>query len=85
MQVIALAGSTNKTSVESHVRLIRTTSAGVQETRVRLDEIEKGKQPDVTLEPNDVIYVPFSWAKNIAMSGASIAAATAGAAVYAVP
>jgi polysaccharide biosynthesis/export protein len=84
LQAISMAGSANKTSVKSHVRLIRTTSTGTVELPVHLDAIEKGKQPDITLQANDVLYVPFSWLKNTAMNASSIAASTAGAAVYVV-
>ena len=84
LQVIAMAGSANKTSVQSHVRLIRTTDHGQVELPVRLDQMEKGKQPPLMLQANDIVYVPFSWMKNVAMSSASIAASTAGAAVYVV-
>ena len=85
LQVIALAGSANKTAVQSHVRLIRTTEHGPVELPVHLDAIQKGKQADIALQPNDILYVPFSWMKNVAMSSSSIGAATAGAAVYAIP
>jgi polysaccharide biosynthesis/export protein len=84
LQVIAMAGSANKTSVQSHVRLIRTTDRGQVELPVRLDKMEKGKQPPLMLQANDIVYVPFSWMKNVAMSSANIAASTAGAAVYVV-
>jgi polysaccharide biosynthesis/export protein len=85
LQVIALAGSANKTAVQSHVRLIRTTEHGPVELPVHLDAIQKGKQADIALQPNDILYVPFSWMRNVAMSSSSIGAATAGAAVYAIP
>jgi polysaccharide export outer membrane protein len=86
LQAIALAGSGNKTAVKSHVRLIRTTAQGQTETTpIHLDAIEKGKLADIPLQPNDVIFVPFSWLKNAAMSSGQIAASTAGAAVYLVP
>jgi polysaccharide biosynthesis/export protein len=85
LQVIALAGSATKTAVQSHIRLIRTTDHGSVEMPVRLDAIQKGKQADIALQPNDILYVPFSWMKNVAMSSSSIGAATAGAAVYAIP
>lgn len=85
LQAIARAGSANKTSVQSKVRLIRNTDHGEKEMPIRLDAMEKGKIPDIELQPNDIVYVPFSWMKNIAMSGSSIAASTAGAAVYAIP
>jgi polysaccharide export outer membrane protein len=84
LQVIAMAGSASKTAVQSHVRLIRTTGNGEVETPVHLDAIQKGKQPDIMLQANDILYVPFSWMKNVAMNGTQIAASTAGAAVYVV-
>jgi polysaccharide export outer membrane protein len=84
LQVIAMAGSANKTSKQSHVRLIRTTDQGQVEMPVRLDQMEKGKQPPLMLQANDIVYVPFSWMKNVAMSTANIAASTAGAAIYVV-
>jgi polysaccharide export outer membrane protein len=84
LQVIAMAGSANKTAVQGHVRLIRTTGKGEVETPVHLDAIQKGKQPDIMLQANDILYVPFSWMKNVAMNGTQIAASTAGAAVYVV-
>ena len=84
LQVIALAGSATKTAVQSHIRLIRTTDHGSVEMPVRLDAIQKGKQADIALQPNDILYVPFSWMKNVAMSSSSIAATTAGAAIYVV-
>jgi polysaccharide export outer membrane protein len=68
LQAIAMAGSANKTAVQSKVRLIRTTA--------------QGKQPDIMLQPNDVVYVPFSWMRNVAVSSSSLGASTAGAAVY---
>jgi polysaccharide export outer membrane protein len=85
LQAIARAGSANKTSVPSKVRLIRDTGDGTKETRIHLDAMEKGKIPDIDLQANDIIFVPFSWMKNVAMSGSTIAASTAGAAIYAIP
>jgi polysaccharide biosynthesis/export protein len=82
MQVIAMAGSANKTSMQSRVRLIRKTDHGEVELPVRLDLIEKGKQPDIMLQSNDIIYVPFSWMKNVAIGSSSIGASTASAAMY---
>ncbi len=82
LQAISMAGSVNKTAVQSHVRLIRTLGETRVELPVHLDAIEKGKQADIALQPNDVLYIPFSWMKNIALSSSSIAAGTASAAVY---
>jgi polysaccharide export outer membrane protein len=82
MQAIATAGSANKTSVQSHVRLIRPTPDGTKEQQVNLNDIQKGKEPDIALQADDIVYVPFSWVKNAAMSASTIAASTASAAIY---
>jgi len=82
LQAIAMAGSANKTSVTSHIRLIRRSDEGEKDISVPLSDIQKGKKPDITLQANDVLYVPFSWMKNMAMSAANIAAATGSAAIY---
>ena len=82
LQAIAMAGSANKTAVQSRARLIRKTPEGQQEIKVQLADIEKGKQPDLVLQPDDILYVPFSWLKNVALSASSIAASTSGAAIY---
>jgi polysaccharide export outer membrane protein len=84
LQAIAMAGSANKTSVKSRVRLIRKNSQGQEEIPIQLGAMEKGKQPDLTLQADDVLYVPFSWMKNMAVSASSIAASTSSAAIYAI-
>jgi polysaccharide export outer membrane protein len=85
LQAIARAGSANKTSKQSKVRLIRVTEQGKQEIPIHLDAMEKGKIPDMDLQANDIIFVPFSWMKNMAMSSSQIAASTANAAIFAIP
>lgn len=83
LQLVAMAGSTNKTS-KTNLRLIRKSDDGdQQEVPIHLAEIQKGKQPDIFLRQGDILYVPFSWMKNTAMNAASIAASTSGAAIYA--
>jgi polysaccharide export outer membrane protein len=77
-----MAGSASKTSAPSRARLIRKTPNGVSETALHLDQIEKGKREDVELRADDIVYVPFSYMKNLAVNSASIAASTAGAAMY---
>lgn len=84
LEAIASAGALNKTAKADKTRLIRKTSAGgVTEIDLQLSSIERGKISDIPLQPNDVIYVPFSWMKNMALSASNIAASTSGAAIYA--
>ena len=82
LQLVAMAGSTNKTS-KSTLRLIRKSADGQQkEIPVQLAAIQKGKQPDIPLQQGDIVYVPFSWMKNTAMTSSSIVSSTASAAIF---
>ncbi|AXC10907.1 Capsule polysaccharide export protein [Acidisarcina polymorpha] len=85
LQMLALAGGTPPTARPAAARLIRRTADGYTETHIQLSDMQKGKIPDIMLEPEDILYVPFSYLKNIAVSGSSILAGASSAAVYAVP
>jgi polysaccharide export outer membrane protein len=50
---------------------------------VRLQDIERGKKPDLQLEADDVLYAPFSMAKNVVLGASSILSSTSSAAIYA--
>ena len=64
LQAIASASGINKTAAESQTRLIRTLSNGdFQDLKVGLKRIERGKEADIPLQANDVVYVPFSLAQ----------------------
>jgi len=85
LRSIAMAGGSNKTAAEGRARLIRQASGGYSEQVLHLKDMEKGKIADMQLLPNDVIYVPFSYAKNLAVGGSSIAASAASALIYTHP
>lgn len=85
LQALALAGAPNKTAVISRAKLIRKTANGPQEVPVAIAAIQKGKKPDVPMQADDVLFVPFSFMKNIALNGTQIASSAATAAVYARP
>jgi polysaccharide export outer membrane protein len=86
LQAVALAGGTAPSAVPSHARLIRKApEGGFQEIALNFSAMQKGKLPDLVLEPDDVIYMPFSYLRNIASTSSGIVASAAGAAVYAVP
>jgi polysaccharide biosynthesis/export protein len=86
LEAVALAGGTAKSAVPSHAKLIRRKPEGqYQEIAVNFSQMQKGKAPDITLEPDDVLYIPFSYLRNIASTSSGIAASTASAAIYAVP
>jgi polysaccharide export outer membrane protein len=80
--LVARAGGTNHSAVPSQAKLIHKTDHGYETTPLPLSDIQKGKRPDLQLQANDVIYVPFSYLRNIAMQGAGIAGSVATASIY---
>jgi polysaccharide export outer membrane protein len=78
LQAIALAGGTNRTAKMGGVRIIRKTPAGMTETRVQLKKMLEAKAPDITLQADDILFVPVSGARVAAArtAEAAISAAT---------
>jgi polysaccharide export outer membrane protein len=86
LQALARAGGVSRTAKQGHAKLLRKDATGYHETQLSLGEIQKGKRQDIALAPGDVLYVPFSYAKNIAVSGSSgIISSVSSAAVYSMP
>lgn len=87
LQGLALAGGVTRAAKQGHAHLIRKKAdGGFSDTELSVADIQRGKQADLALLPGDVLYLPFSFARNLATTGASsIAASTAGAAIYAIP
>lgn len=83
LQAIAMANGVNRTADEKRARVIHNINGDYSEEDLTLREIEKGDAPDRLLQPNDVIYIPFSFAKNLALGTNSIMASTASALIYA--
>ena len=84
LEALALASGVMKTASEQNTRLLHRVNGNVMEQKLPLKEMEQGKKPDMQLQANDVIYVPFSMAKNVALGATSIVASASSAAVYAV-
>jgi polysaccharide export outer membrane protein len=82
LQAVALAGYANHTASVGKSRLVRETDDGVEEIDLQLGQIQKGKKPDVALLPDDVVYIPFSFMRNIGINGQGILASAASAAIY---
>ena len=83
LQAIALAGYANHTAAVGKSKLVRTTPTGVQEIDLEVGAMQKGKKADVALLPDDVVYIPFSFLRNIGVNGQGILASAASAAIYA--
>jgi polysaccharide export outer membrane protein len=87
LQAIATAGGLTKTAKQGSARLIRKAANGTYSDReISVGDLQQGRIPDIGMLPGDVLYVPFSYARNLAVMGAgSIAASATSAAVYAMP
>jgi polysaccharide biosynthesis/export protein len=82
LQAIALAGYANHTAAIGKSKLVRETPNGVQEIDLPVGAMQKGKMPDVALLPDDVVYIPFSFMRNIGINGQGILASATSAAIY---
>jgi polysaccharide export outer membrane protein len=85
LQALALAGGTNRTAKLGDARIIRKTPAGMTETKIEIKKMLEAKSPDVTLQADDILFVPISAAKIAAARTAEAAMAMATAvSIYAV-
>jgi polysaccharide export outer membrane protein len=83
LQAVATAGGTSHTAVPNGARLIRRVNGDNYENiPLQLSSMQKGKVADITLHPNDVIYVPFSYMKNAALGLTGIISSATSAAIY---
>lgn len=87
LQALAIAGGLTKSAKLGHTRLLRTEPNGTHsDQQLSVGDLQTGKTPDIALLPGDVLYVPFSFARNTAnMGAAGIASAAAAAAIYTIP
>lgn len=73
LQALALAGGTNHTAKMGGARIIHKTPTGMTETKVQLKKMLEAKSPDITLQADDILFVPVSGAKIAAARGAEAA------------
>jgi polysaccharide biosynthesis/export protein len=82
LEAISLAGYANHSAAVGKSKLVRKTPTGVEQIDLPVGAMQKGKAPDVALLPDDVVYVPFSFLRNVAVNGSSILASATSAAIY---
>jgi polysaccharide export outer membrane protein len=85
LQAIALAGGPNHTAKLGASRIIHKGPTGMIETRIQVQKMLEAKIPDVTLQADDILFIPVSGARVFAGRSfeAAMAAATA-VGIYAV-
>jgi polysaccharide export outer membrane protein len=83
LQAVAFAGGTPPTAVPSHARLVRKKPDGTYESRnIQLSSMQKGHKPDFLLQPDDIVYVPYSYLRNIGVNLSGLLAAATSSAIY---
>jgi polysaccharide export outer membrane protein len=60
LQALALAGGTNRTAKMGAARIIRKGPTGMTETKVPLKKMLEARAPDITLQADDILFVPLS-------------------------
>lgn len=84
LQAVANAGGAAHTAATSHARLIRRVNGdNYKEIPINISAMQKGKLPDMAMEQNDIVYVPFDFIKNAALGITGIVAAGTSAVIYA--
>jgi polysaccharide biosynthesis/export protein len=84
LEALSMAGGAERTAKLGHTRLLRKVDHS--DTQISLGDIQKGKKPDFPMAPGDILYVPFSYAKNLLInSSGGITGAASAAAIYAAP
>jgi len=67
LQALALAGGTNKTAKLGNARILRKgPNGGVTETKVEIKKMLEAKAPDVSLQADDILFVPISGGRVLA-------------------
>jgi polysaccharide export outer membrane protein len=83
LQALTYAGGTPPNAVPSHARLIRKQADGTYANiALPLAAMQKGKQADIQLQADDIVYVPFSYLRNMAININGLVSATGAAAIY---
>lgn len=84
LEALAQAGGGSKTASLSKAVLMRKGTQGYVTTKLHVDRIEKGQDPDLELQANDVLFVPGNRLKNVISGTQGVASAIGSASIYAV-
>ena len=81
LEALSTAGGAARTAKLGNARLIRKVDHS--ETQISIGDIQRGKRPDFAMAPGDILFVPFSYAKNLLItSSAGIVGAASAASIY---
>jgi len=66
LQALALAGGTNHTAKLGGARILRKGPNGMTQTPLQIKKMLEAKVPDITLQADDILFVPVSGARVLA-------------------
>jgi polysaccharide export outer membrane protein len=84
LQVVAVAGGPTHVASAGKTRLLRRAGNGFQEQPINLKKLLRGKAHDVSVQNDDILFVPSSALKEALNAGALLATAST-AAIYRIP
>jgi polysaccharide biosynthesis/export protein len=85
LQAVALAQGTLPTAARSSARIIRNTPQGRQEIPVNLKKVLSGKAADLSMQNNDILFVPGSATKTVIKNLEGVVPSAAMATIYRIP
>ena len=85
LQALAQSGGGNYTASMNGAYLLHKSDSGYVTTRLKVEDMMRGKLNDVQLVRNDILYIPTSKMKHLAENTREMVSSAAGAAVYHAP
>jgi polysaccharide export outer membrane protein len=82
LEALSQAGSPLPTAGLHRVMVFRKVSGEYKALPINVGKILRGTAPDISLAPQDAVWVPFSYGKNILVNAAQITAAISSSAIY---
>jgi polysaccharide export outer membrane protein len=84
LQVVAVAGGPTHVASAGKTRLLRRTENGFQEQRIDLKKLLRGKAHDVSVQNEDILFIPSSAIKT-ALNASALVGVAASTAIYRIP
>ncbi len=86
LQLLAIGGAASPSAWAGHARLLRKLPDGkLDDIHLPLGKMQEGTKPDVTLQAGDILYIPFSYAKNILLGLPGVVNGATNAGIYRIP
>jgi len=84
LRVLAAAGGPTQGAAVGGTKMLRRTPAGLQELPIPLKKLLHARTMDISVQPEDIIFVPTSRMKQVLNAG-SLASAATTLAIYRLP